>query len=118
LNIEPLLTGSRILTGSAFAIIGVRNIFFRAALADLMRARGIPFPQIASLAGIAAQIVLGIFLALQLWPFVAAAGLALFVAMATYIAHWPFGAPAEERTEAVTACLVNLALIGGLLAQT
>jgi hypothetical protein len=37
--------------------------------------------------------------------------------MATLIAHWPFDKSGAERTENITACLVNLLVLGGLLAH-
>ena len=110
-----LLWAARITTGAAFAIIGIRNIGNRAMIADLMRARGVPLPALSAIAGIAMQIGFGGLMITGLWPVVAALGLAVFVVIATAIAHSPFGKTAAELQENITACLVNTIMTGGLL---
>jgi putative oxidoreductase len=113
---ETLLAAARIVTGLAFAIIGVRNIRNHAMIAGLLRSRGVPLPSLSAAAGIGMQIGFGVLMITGLAPVVAALGLAVFVVMATAIAHWPFGKPPAERDQEITACLANLIMLGGLLA--
>ncbi len=82
-----------------------------------MRSRHLPLPAVAALLGIAAQIGLGVLLALGIWPLPASIGLVVFVIAATAIAHSPFAGTAAERKGNIIPCLVNAILVGGLLAQ-
>lgn len=108
---------ARVVTGGVFAIVGVRNAVNHAPLAEFMKLRRVPAPALSAWIGTATQIVLGALLAAGLWPLTATIGLAIFVVMATLIAHWPFDKSGAERTENITACLVNLLVLGGLLAH-
>ena len=109
---------ARVLTGSAFLILGIRNIANCALLVELMSARRLPLPLLAATAGIAMQIGFGGLMVIGVLAAFAALGLAIFVVMATAIAHWPFDKSGAERQENITACLGNAIMLGGLLAQT
>jgi putative oxidoreductase len=111
-----LLLIARILAGGGFLIVGLRNIRNHGQVTGLMKFRHIPFPELAAAFGIGMQIVFGALLALGVYQTISALGLAAFVIMATAIAHSPFMGTPEERTANVTACLVNAAMVGGLLA--
>ena len=116
MSAEAWLWAARIVTGGAFAIIGIRNIGNRALIAELLRSRGMPMPALSAAVGIAMQIGFGALMMIGLWPSVAASGLAAFVVMATALAHWPFGKTPAERQESITHCLANTIMLGGLLA--
>ena len=107
---------ARVLTGAAFFMLGLINIGNHGPLTGLMRARSIPLPPISAAIGIGMQIVFGAMLATGLLPVIAALGLALFVVMATVIAHWPFMGTLEERKSNTLSCLSNAIMLGGLLA--
>jgi len=109
---------ARFVTGGAFLAIGIRNISNHSPLTDLMRQRGVPLPSFSAWAGIAMQIGFGALLATGVAAPIAALGLAVFVAGATWIAHWPFDKTGVERSDNITACLANSIMFGGLLAHT
>jgi uncharacterized membrane protein YphA (DoxX/SURF4 family) len=112
---DTLLITARILAGGGFFIIGLRNIRNHGEVTGLMRARHIPLPPVSAATGIGMQIIFGALLALGVLQTISALGLALFVVMATAIAHSPFmGAPAERRGNLAT-CLMNAATVGGFL---
>jgi putative oxidoreductase len=108
---------ARIVTGGVFVIVGVRNAVNHASLADFMKLRRVPAPRLSAWIGTATQIILGALLAAGLWPLTATIGLAIFVVMATVIAHGPFDKSGADRTDNITACLVNALVLGGLLAH-
>jgi putative oxidoreductase len=113
---QTLLLIGRILAGGGFLIVGLRNIRNHGPVTELMKFRKIPFPALAAAFGIGMQIVFGLGLALGLYQTVCALGLVAFMIMATVLAHSPFMGTPEERTANVSACLVNSAMVGGLLA--
>ncbi|HEV7690021.1 MAG TPA: DoxX family protein [Hyphomonadaceae bacterium] len=113
---QTLLLIGRILAGGGFLIVGLRNIRNHCPITGLMKFRYIPFPAFAAAFGIGMQIVFGLGLALGVYQTICALGLAAFMIMATALAHSPFMGTPEERTANVSACLVNSAMVGGLLA--
>jgi uncharacterized membrane protein YphA (DoxX/SURF4 family) len=115
--VDPLLLAGRVITGLGFVILGVINVGSLAPLTELMRGRRLPFPAVAAVFGVSAQTGLGALLAFGVWPLPASLGLAVFVVMATAIAHWPFTGTETERKANAIACLVNTILLGGLLTQ-
>ena len=117
MSAEMLLWAAQVVTGGAFLIIGIRNIGNHAMMTDLMRVRGVPLAAHSAAAGIAMQIVLGGLMIIGVALALAALGLAVFVVLATAIAHWPLDKTGAERQENITACLGNAIMLGGLLAQ-
>jgi putative oxidoreductase len=114
---ETLALIARIVSGSAFFVLGIRNIANVGLITELIRARHIALPELSARVGVAMQIVFGGLLAFGPWPLVAAMALAIFVVIATWLAHWPFDKTGAERSENFTACLTNAILVGGLLAN-
>lgn len=110
-----LTTAARILLGGAFLVAGLRNTRSIDGLTRLMDANGLPFPRLTAQVGVALQIVCGAALAVGVFPAYAAAGLALFMVLATLIAHrfWAYAGP--ERGAHVNAFITNTALLGAFL---
>jgi uncharacterized membrane protein YphA (DoxX/SURF4 family) len=75
MSAEVLLWAARIVTGGAFAIIGIRNVGNRAPVAELLRSRHVPLPALSAVVGIAMQAGFGVLMITGLWPVVAALGL-------------------------------------------
>jgi putative oxidoreductase len=78
---------ARLLLGGAFVFAGLRNVTNAALLTGLMAARGVPQARLAPFAGIALQVVCGALLIAGLWVPIAAAGLILFLIVATVMFH-------------------------------
>jgi len=110
-----LIVLARIALGGAFLVAGVRNLLGFRMLAPIMAQLGVPLPQVALAIGIALQIVCGAALALGFYPAWAAAGLALFVVVATAIFHRFWEHQGHERVEHVNGFISNVALVGGFL---
>jgi putative oxidoreductase len=111
-----ILVVARVLMGGAFFIAGVRSTRAFSILVPVMKGLGAPFPPVTLALGLALQIVCGAALALGLLPVYAAAGLILFVVVATLLFHkfWAYQGP--ERAEHINAFISNTALVGGFLA--
>jgi len=111
-----MLLAGRLLMGAGFAAFGLWNIGNHPALTELMRARRIPVPGIAAAIGIATQLCGGVLLAAGLWTTFAVLALIAFVVAATLVAHVPIGSDPEQRRGNIIACLMNVIVVGGLLA--
>jgi len=111
-----LFIAARLLVGGAFVIIGLRNTKAFGALEPMMAGSAMPFPWLSLRVGVGLQIVCGLLLAIGLWPAWAAAGLILFVVVATALFHNPRAYEGEARGQHMQAFLANVMLTGGLLA--
>jgi putative oxidoreductase len=114
---EGVLMAARIVTGGAFAIIGVRNIGNYKPISEMIRANRFPMPEFLAATGIAMQTGFGVLMAVGLFPIVSALGLLAFTVVATLMAHsfWMFKEKAE-RTAQTGSFLSNMIMVGGLLA--
>ena len=106
---------ARILMGLPFIVAGIRNFRNLGRLVGLMESRKVPSARIATIIGVAVQLVSAVLIAIGVLVPWAALGLAIFLAAATLIVHpyWTF--PPEERFPHINACIVNTALVGGFL---
>jgi putative oxidoreductase len=77
--------------------------------------KGLPLPEIAAAAAIAAELGLGALLLLGVQTRWAALGLALFVAVATPVFHNFWGVPAEQVMVQKLLFWKNIGLLGGLM---
>lgn len=114
---EGVLTAARVVTGGAFAIIGVRNVGNYKPIAGMIGVNKFPMPEFLAATGIAMQIGFGVLMMIGLFPLVSALGLLVFAVIATLMAHsfWTFKDKAERATQ-VSAFLANMIMVGGLLA--
>ena len=110
-----LIVLGRIALGGAFFVAGVRNLLGFRMLAPSMAQLGTPLPRVALGIGIALQILCGAALAFGFYPAWAAAGLALFVVVATAIFHRFWEHQGQERVQHVNGFISNVALVGGFL---
>jgi putative oxidoreductase len=110
-----LLPLARLLLGGAFLVFGIRNIWNIAGLTAGLTARGMPFPRLSAMIGVALQIIGGILTAVG--PFGAIGGVALivFVILATVLFHnfWNYSGP--DRITHFNATIMNTALAGAFL---
>jgi putative oxidoreductase len=114
---ESVLTAARIVTGGAFAIIGVRNVGNYKPISEMIGANKFPMPEFLAATGIAMQIGFGVLMVVGLFPLVSALGLVIFTVVATLMAHsfWMFKDNAQRGAE-LGSFLSNMIMIGGLLA--
>lgn len=114
---NSVMLAARIVTGGAFAIIGLRNIGNYKPISEMIRINRFPMPEFLAATGIAMQIGFGLLMAIGLFPVVSACGLLVFTVLATLMAHsfWTFKDKAE-RTAQVGSFLSNIIMVGGLLA--
>lgn len=106
---------ARVLMGAAFLFAGLRNAAQIPALTEAMVKRGIPQPRNAMLIGVALQIVSGALLMIGLWPALGAAGLIVFVVLATVLFHNFWDYSGAERGPHLGAATVNTSLVGAFL---
>ncbi|CAN7515759.1 DoxX family protein [Mesorhizobium sp. LjNodule214] len=112
---NEILVAARLLFGSAFVFAGLRNVVNAAFLTQLMTARGVPQAGLALWLGIALQIVAGGLIVAGIWTALAAAGLILFLIVATIMFDnfWDHQGP--ERAARINGFIANVALTGGFL---
>lgn len=105
----------RLLLGGAFVFAGIRNVLNTPLVTQLMSVRGVPEAQAVLWLGIALQIAAGALLIAGVWTGLAAAGLILFLLVATPMFHnfWDHQGP--ERAVKINGVVGNVALIGGFL---
>jgi putative oxidoreductase len=103
------------LLGGAFVFAGIRNVLNASLLTQLMSARGVPQARLMLWLGIALQVAAGTLLIAGIWTALAAAGLILFLLVATPMFHnfWDHQGP--ERAAKINGVVGNVALIGGFL---
>jgi len=107
---------AQVLMGGAFLIAGLRNMRSFSVLESALAAKNVPFPGVSLGIGIALQIVCGALLAIGFWSALAAAGLILFVVLATLLFHNFWAYEGAERVNHINGFISNMALIGGFLA--
>lgn len=106
---------SHLLLGGAFVFAGLRNLANIPVLTSTLAGRGVPLPRAALLAGIALQVVCGGFVMVGFWTSAAAAGLVLFLAIATYLFHNFWDYQGLERGNRINGMVSNTALVGAFL---
>ncbi|WEX11300.1 DoxX family protein [Chelativorans sp. AA-79] len=106
---------ARILLGGAFAFAGLRNLTNLPVLTSILAGRGVPLPRVALLAGIAVQIVCGLLVITGVWTVAAAAGLILFLVLATYLFNNFWDHQGIERGNRINGVVSNVALVGAFL---
>lgn len=112
---NEILVAARLLLGGAFVFAGLRNIVNAAFLTQLMTDRGVPQAGLALWVGIALQVVAGGLVVVGIWTAPAAAGLILFLVVATIMFDnfWDHQGP--ERAARINGFVANVALTGGFL---
>jgi putative oxidoreductase len=110
-----IVFAGRLLLGGAFVFAGIRNVLNASLLTQLMSARGVPQARLMLWLGIALQVAAGTLLIAGIWTALAAAGLILFLLVATPMFHnfWDHQGP--ERAAKINGVVGNVALIGGFL---
>ncbi|MBN9551597.1 MAG: DoxX family protein [Alphaproteobacteria bacterium] len=113
---NEILFAARLLLGGAFVFAGLRNIQNRPLVASLMAARGVPQAKLALWLGIVLQVVAGALVIAGISIAPAAAGLILFLVVATPMFHnfWDHQGP--DRASRINGVVSNVALGGGFLA--
>ena len=112
---NEILVAARLLLGGAFVFAGLRNIVNAAFLTQMMTDRGVPQAGLALWVGIALQVVAGGLVVVGIWTAPAAAGLILFLVVATIMFDnfWDHQGP--ERAARINGFVANVALTGGFL---
>ena len=110
-----IVFAGRLLLGGAFVFAGLRNIQNAALLTQLMTTRGVPQPRAMLWLGIALQIAAGALLIAGMWTGLAAAGLILFLLVATPMFHNFWDHQGAERAAKINGVVGNVALMGGFL---
>jgi putative oxidoreductase len=110
-----LSIAGRFLLGGMFVVGGSRHFFIYPEIVAAMRARGVPAPALALMAGTAFQIAAGACLALGILVAPAAVGLVGFTVTASIMMlnFWDMEGPARENAR--NNFQSNVAIIGGLL---
>lgn len=110
-----IVFAGRLLLGGAFVFAGLRNIANAPLLTGMMAARGVPQAQTMLWLGIVLQIAAGALLIAGMWTGLAAAGLILFLLIATPMFHNFWDHQGAERAAKINGVVGNVALIGGFL---
>jgi len=111
---STVLVAGRALLSAVFLVAGVRKIMIWGPQVAYFTKLGFPMPQVMTVLAIAIELGAGLALLVGWRTRQAAWLLALFVLIATFMAHrfWEFDAPAQANQ--MNHFLKNLAIIGGL----
>jgi len=106
----------RLLLGGVFVFGGLEHFQMPKHLAEMMSKRGVPLPMLVLIVGSVFQIVLGAALIAGVLVPWACLGLVVFTVVATvmFLNYWDM--QGFERVAARNTAIVNVAVIGGLLA--
>jgi len=115
MSADLIVPAGRILLGGMFVVAGLRHLMIVPVLTMALKARGVPVPRAALLAGTGFQIVAGLALVLGFFATWAALGLVLFTIVASVMLVNFWDKEGEERIAATNAFQTNIGLIGGLL---
>ena len=105
----------RVALVALFIKSGAEKLLDPSGIAGMLGAKAFPMPKLLGYAAGAAEIALGILVAIGWQARIAAFGLIAFTIVATLLAHgyWDMTGPARRANEA--AFWKNLAIIGGLM---
>ncbi len=111
-----LLLLGRLLIGGAFLYAAYGNVRNFEKVIGFLTNRGVPQPRLVLMAGTAVHIASSLSVLLGLWTAWGAAGLIVFVGLATLIYHnfWAF--QGQDRMNKRNAFSSNVIITGGLLA--
>lgn len=114
-NQDLALLIGRVLVVAIFPITGYLKLTGWGGTVAMMERYGLPLPALAAALVIAIELVLPVLVILGLWARQALAGLILFVAAATLIAHrfWEF--EGAQWFPQLASFWKNLAMIGGMI---
>lgn len=112
---EFLLAG-RLLFGGVLALMGLNHFTDLDGMTDYADAKGVPAPRLAVVGSGVLLVLGGAGIVLGVYPGLAAAAVAAFLAAATPRMHDFWNAPADQREVEMTNFLKNAALLGGALA--
>jgi len=105
----------RLLVAAVFIPSGLSKAMDFSATVGFIASTGMPVPQLCAAIAIAAEVGLGLMVALGWRTHLAALGLAIFVAAITPIFHGFWNLPAPQRVVQEYAFWKNVAIVGGLL---
>jgi putative oxidoreductase len=112
---DVALLAARLAVAVLFLPAGIGKLFSLSGFTAMLASKGVPFPEIFAVLGVAAEILGPIALILGVAPRVTAVLLVAFTLVASLISHafWTF--PAEAQAAQQTQFFKNLAIVGGLL---
>ncbi len=110
-----LMLLGRLLIGGAFLHAAYGNLRHFDKAAGYMAGRGVPLPRLVMGAGLVVHAVSSLMVIFGLWTALGAAGLIVFVVLATLLYHnfWAFKGP--DRFHKRNAFSSNVIVTGGLL---
>ncbi|HEY0918726.1 DoxX family protein [Devosia sp.] len=110
-----LLLLGRLLIGGAFLYAAYGNLRHFDKAAGFMAARGVPQPRLVMGVGLVVHAVSSLMVLFGTWTALGAAGLLVFVVLATLLYHnfWAFSGP--DRFNKRNSFNANLIIAGGLL---
>jgi putative oxidoreductase len=98
-----------------FPISGYFKVMQWPAIAGVLEKEGIPYSVPVAAVGVAAEFILPLLILIGWQTRLAAWGLIVFTAVATYIGHKFWAVPADQFFGQFVHFLKNMAIIGGLM---
>ncbi|MGF9760186.1 DoxX family protein [Microvirga sp. 0TCS3.31] len=113
---DTVLLIARLAVAALFLPAGIGKLSNLAGFTAMLAGKGVPFPDLLAVLGVAAEILGPIALVLGVAPRLTAVLLVGFTLVASLISHsfWTF-ADAAQAAQQQTQFLKNLAIVGGLL---
>ncbi|PVE24338.1 DoxX family protein [Microvirga sp. KLBC 81] len=112
---DVALLAARLAVAALFLPAGIGKLFGLSGFTAMLASKGLPYPDLLAVLGVAAEVLGPIALILGVAPRLTALLLIAFTLVATLISHsfWTF--PAEAQAAQQTQFFKNVAIIGGLL---
>jgi putative oxidoreductase len=112
---DVALLAARLAVAALFLPAGIGKLFGLSGFAAMLAGKGLPYPDLLAVLGVAAEILGPVALILGVAPRLTALLLIGFTLVASLVSHsfWTF--PAEAQGAQQTQFFKNLAIIGGLL---
>jgi putative oxidoreductase len=113
-NDAALLIG-RLAVAALFLPAGIAKLSNLSGFTAMLASKGVPFPDLVAVAGVAVEVLGPVALILGVVPRVTALLLIAFTLVASLLSHGYWAFPEEARQAQQTQFFKNLAIVGGLL---
>lgn len=112
---DVALLAARLAVAALFLPAGIGKLFGLSGFTAMLASKGVPYPDLLAVLGVAAEVLGPIALILGVAPRLTALLLVAFTLVASLISHafWTFAPEAQAAQQ--TQFLKNVAVIGGLL---
>jgi putative oxidoreductase len=115
MELDLLVLVGRLLIGGAFLVSGIRLLKYLPMVSGMLAAKGVPYPRFVAAAGGVFEVVMGLIAMSGVWFPAVAIALAVFIVVATVMAHDFWNEEGMQRFADINAVIANTIIVGALL---